>query len=333
MRKHNKLRVWENSQVGLLWWSVGSRWGMKGMKGWWEEWFEQIFRDTEWCLGGSDDSRSDERSVWEDMEHQIRDHCSHWQHWAFQTLHWWWGKHERVYFNFNKRVWWEECSSQVWPCCNIVWAWNARQFHWEWYLLSISIYTLLLSPPSCLQGSKALSPDQEKKRQVAELCCVEQKQASEDRKSNGTKLKSFRVLIWIGSCPGRISEYWTYPMNDLGLCVEEMGLKISVKGFTVYTFSLQPPAVDWDTWLWRKWTQWRSDKSHPGSWHGEVWRLWCSPSALLFTPQTLTLHSRLPQESEGGAGLTNSIGINIHNIPHSAHRAYNVILFDLCDSE
>ena len=26
-------------------------------------------------------------------------------------------------------------------------------------------------------------------------------------------------------------------MNDLGLCVEEMGLKISVKGFTVYTFA------------------------------------------------------------------------------------------------
>ena len=34
-------------------------------------------------------------------------------------------------------------------------------------------------------------------------------------------------------------------MNDLGaaaaVCVEEMGFKISVKGFTVYTFSLKPP--------------------------------------------------------------------------------------------
>ena len=35
-------------------------------------------------------------------------------------------------------------------------------------------------------------------------------------------------------------------MNDLGavVSVEEMGFKISVKGFTVYTFSLAPPVVD-----------------------------------------------------------------------------------------
>ena len=122
---------------------------------------------------------------------------------------------------------------------------------------------------------------------------------AEDRKSNGTKLKSFRVLIWIGSCPSCITEYWTYPMNDLGLCVEEMGLKISVKGFTVYTFSLQPPAVDWDTWLAEVDTMEVRQESHPGSWHAEVWSLTSSSS---LHSQTLTFHSRLLKSLRAGPG-------------------------------
>ena len=104
-------------------------------------------------------------------------------------------------------------------------------------------------------------------------------------------------------------------MNDLGLwavCGEEMGFKISVKGFPVYTFSLRSLlcAGDWDTWLEEVDTMEVRDESHPdGSWHGEVW------SSVLLAPQTLHASLQAPQESEGGAGLTNSIGINIHNIP------------------
>ena len=78
--------VWENSQVGgLLRWSVGSRWvwrvGGRGMI--WannERHWEALCR-IRW------QPESDERSVWVDMEHQIRDHCSHWEHWAQHSKH------------------------------------------------------------------------------------------------------------------------------------------------------------------------------------------------------------------------------------------------------
>ena len=50
----------------------------------------------------------------------------------------------------------------------------------------------------------------------------------------------------------------------ISVCVEEIGLNISVKGFTVYTFSLAPPVVDWDTWPEEVDTMEVRVASHPG---------------------------------------------------------------------
>ena len=81
--------VWENSQVGgLLRWSVGSRWvwrvwwvGERGMIWANNERHWEVLCRIRW------QRESDERRVWVDMEHQIRDHCSHWEHRAQHSKH------------------------------------------------------------------------------------------------------------------------------------------------------------------------------------------------------------------------------------------------------
>ena len=251
MRKHNKLRVWENSQVGLLWWSVGSRWGMKGMKGWWER------NDASKYWGTPSGAWVDQMTAGVMKEVfewtwsiklgiiAVTDNTEHSKHFTDDE------ENTREYILILTRESDERNAAVRCDPAVILCELGMSDNFIESDICCPSQFTLCCCHHPRVCKALRLSPLIRRKRGRWRSFVVlsKSRRASEDRKSNGTKLKSFRVLIWIGSCPGRISEYWTYPMNDLGLCVEEMGLKISVKGFTVYTFSLQPPAVDWDTWL------------------------------------------------------------------------------------
>ena len=163
---NKKTRIWVNNQSEARWdniinspapekWEKITNYRSENLTGWiiavmcrvrlrseelaGEEWFVQTVRDTEWCCSVGWQQSVGEVLEWStgvEMEHQIRDHCSHWGHWVFQTLHWWWGE---------ERPWWEECRrTQVSPA--LFGAPGIPDNFIDWYLPTISIYTLLLSP-------------------------------------------------------------------------------------------------------------------------------------------------------------------------------------------